>query len=163
MLFRSKVGNWQTRKALAYIVWFMDLDEADIRFLCEILQMPGSLNAALKSAHRLAFDLPNLVGKKTSVIVNRLDNVPALALYAVFTKSKDDRARNLLIEYSQKWQFMKHGIDGNVLRNMNVPSGPIIEKILHRLRAAWLDGEISSSHEEEELCRRLIADLLHNK
>jgi len=159
----EKVGNWQIRKALAYIVWFMDLDEADIRFLCEILQMPGSLNAALKSAHRLAGDLPGLVDKKKSVVVNRLESVPPLALYAVYIKNKEDWARNLLLEYSQKWQFLKPGIDGNVLRNMNVPSGPIIDKILHRLRAAWLDGDICSFHEEEELCRRLIADLLHNK
>jgi hypothetical protein len=125
--------------------------------------MPGSLNAALKSAHRLACDLPGLVDKKMSVVVNRLESVPPLALYAVFIKSKEDWIRNLLIEYSQKWQFVKPKTDGNVLRNMNVPSGPIIDKILHRLRAAWLDGEICSIHEEEELCRRLIADLLHNK
>ncbi len=159
----EKVGNWQTQKALAYIVWFMDLDEADIRFLCEILQMPGSLTTALKCAHRLSLDLPNLVGQKASVVVNRLENVPLLSVYSVFVKSKDDQARSLLIEYLNKWQYMKPGTDGNDLREMNVPSGPIIDQILHRLRAAWLDGEIGSSQEEEALCRRLINDLQHHK
>jgi len=40
--------------------------------------------------------------------------------------------------------------DGDALQRMGVPFGPRIGEILWRLRAAWLDGEVTSEAGERE-------------
>ena len=47
---------------------------------------------------------------------------------------------------------------GEALKGMGVPLGPRIGEILWRLRAAWLDGEVSSIDEEHKFLNRLIQE-----
>ncbi len=50
----------------------------------------------------------------------------------------------------------KTELDGNDLIALGVPPSKLIGEILHRLRAAKLDGEVKTRHDEERLVRRLM-------
>jgi len=39
-----------------------------------------------------------------------------------------------------------------------IPPGPIYSRILTLLRNAWLDGEVTSADQEEQLLRRLLQE-----
>jgi tRNA nucleotidyltransferase (CCA-adding enzyme) len=61
-----------------------------------------------------------------------------------------------LREYLVTWRHIKPTINGNDLKGRGLEPGPRFAGILRRLRAAWLDGEVHSSHEEHTLLDRLL-------
>ena len=46
---------------------------------------------------------------------------------------------------------------GEELRALGVPPGPAYRAVLESLRAAWLDGKITSKSEEQVMLRQLLA------
>jgi tRNA nucleotidyltransferase (CCA-adding enzyme) len=56
-----------------------------------------------------------------------------------------------LQQYQSEWQYVKPLTDGNRLRAMGIPPAPIYREILEALRAARLDGRISTQEEEEAM------------
>jgi tRNA nucleotidyltransferase (CCA-adding enzyme) len=49
--------------------------------------------------------------------------------------------------------------NGHSLRALGLEPGPQYRRILERLRAAWLDGEVSSAEQEDALLRILLDSL----
>ena len=58
-------------------------------------------------------------------------------------------------DYLLKWWFNSSKITGNDLKKMGFGSGPKIGRVLKRLRAAWIDGEIRTEQEETALLEQL--------
>jgi tRNA nucleotidyltransferase (CCA-adding enzyme) len=107
---------------------------------------------ALLSASGLLSDLPGLRGSQPSVWVSRLEDIPLLAIYAVFVITNDQ----ILSEFSLKLRFVHPFTDGHELRKLGLAPGHSYHTILSDLRAAWIDGKISSKEEEMELLSDLI-------
>jgi len=91
-------------------------------------------------------------------ITQRLDDVPAIARYAVFLACEEPEEREILLNYETRWRDIRPTIDGHDLRSMGLPPGPAYREILQTLRAAWLDGKIASSETEANLLEDLIRE-----
>jgi tRNA nucleotidyltransferase (CCA-adding enzyme) len=82
----------------------------------------------------------------------RLDEIPALSVYAVWLVT----SRAALQDYLITWRQIKPYTTGYTLQQRGLPPGPRYKEILSRLRAAWLDGEVKTEEEELNLLITLI-------
>jgi len=64
-----------------------------------------------------------------------------------------------LESYSRLLRHVHPYTDGFALRELNLPPGPHYREILARLRAAWLEGAVTSEEEELILLQELLANL----
>lgn len=150
------------RLALAYIVWLTGLPYEKNQSIAKRLCFPGDLPGALKTAHELWNELPGLVSVKPSLIVERLQKVPIIVLYALYClempgkEQNDADIRCLIRNYIYRWRRIRQITDGHGLRLRGLKPGPWYKQILERLRAAWLDEEISNLSEEEKMLEKII-------
>jgi hypothetical protein len=63
--------------------------------------------------------------------------------------------------YFSTWRYLESVADGSTLREKGVSQGPIYSQILWKLRAGWLDGQISDPGQEEALLEALLKELRH--
>jgi tRNA nucleotidyltransferase (CCA-adding enzyme) len=61
-----------------------------------------------------------------------------------------------LLSYISLWRHVKPRTTGNDLKARGLPPGPRYGEILTRLRAAWLDGEVTDKEQELALLERLL-------
>lgn len=127
------------------------------------LRFPGTLCEALLAAIHLRQDLPNLAGQPPSEIVARLENVPLPSLYAVYRTVSDDRTCGLIDQYIREWQHIKSKVNGDMLQGMGIPPGPAYRHILNGLRKAWLDGEIKTHEQEQNLLKKLLNEVNYGR
>jgi tRNA nucleotidyltransferase (CCA-adding enzyme) len=143
---------------LSYILWLIRLPTTHSSSVMERLTLPVYLQDEVLAAQSLWLELPSMVGYLPSQVASRLEGVPALALYAVYLASEEDRTRMLLWEYSAHWQHIESITSGHDLRLRGIPVGPRYKQILSALRDAWLDGKIQSVMEEEALLDQLLTN-----
>jgi tRNA nucleotidyltransferase (CCA-adding enzyme) len=86
----------------------------------------------------------------------KLEKVTDLACYALYIVTDYPELSQNLESYISHWQFVAPYTDGNHLRSLGIQPGPIYSEILGKLRAAWLDGEISTYEEEQDLLYKLL-------
>lgn len=141
------------KRALAYILWFSPLPAGDLQKLQARLTLPEWLAQTISAAADLRRDLPALRGQPASAWVKRLETAPFLAVYAVFLATRQPE----LEIYAQKWRSLRPRLTSARLLKMGLAPGPRFGEILRRLRAAWLDGEISSEAEEIAMLEKLLA------
>lgn len=149
------------RRALGYLLWLSDLSPEQIHAVCARLRLPVTLRIALLAAHHLRADLPGLIGAKPSAVVARLDEVPPLALFAVWLMAAPEE-RSPLEAYLARWRLVRPQTTGHTLQARGLTPGPHFRKILRRLRDAWLDGEVTTGQEEQTLLEKLISNGGHN-
>ncbi len=152
----SELGNVPVRIALAYMIWLARLQLEKAYSVADRLRLSGTLQAQIVLICQLFYDLANLHDSPPSHIVHRLENIPPTALYAAYLLVESETDRSLLEHFALKWRHIQPGINGETLRDMQIPPGPIYKNILGRLRAAWLDGIIHSPEQETELLKKLI-------
>jgi tRNA nucleotidyltransferase (CCA-adding enzyme) len=113
----------------------------------------------LSEVARLRRQLPRLSqnGLKPSEVVGILDETSdeARLLLRVATDSWSVRQR--LDQYQRRLRHVRSILTGDDLRRMGLPPGRLYSQILTRLRAAHLDGDISSREDEERLVRETLA------
>ena len=144
---------------LAYCIWLLRLAPGVISQVIERMKMPVDLRRAILAANSLCVDLPGLAGAPPSQVVQRLDGVPALSRYAVFLAADLPELRQILENYTCKWQGVTPLINGHDLRKMGLPPGPAYRKIIEELRGAWLDGHISNPEQEKAFLERLLHEI----
>jgi tRNA nucleotidyltransferase (CCA-adding enzyme) len=148
-------GN-KLRSDLSYILWLIRLSAIRTRKVIRRLKLSKSLAEDILSAQELWQDIPSLAAKKPSNIVARLDTIQPLAVYANYVATHDEMVRNALRDYAFNWRQVAPQTDGNILRQLGLPPGPIYRQILKTLRNAWLDGTIDSSEAEKSLLEKLL-------
>ena len=148
----AKPDSLYFKQTLGWILWLMRLPVSDIEQISKRLDFPVFLAAATRAASNLFADLPSFTGWKPSQWTFHLDDLPALAVYAVFLATKDEDLR----DYLSTWRNIKPTINGNHLKQLGLEPGPQFAEILRRLRSAWLDGEIRNEEEEKSLLNRLV-------
>jgi tRNA nucleotidyltransferase (CCA-adding enzyme) len=95
-------------------------------------------------------------GSKPSQQSALLKEFSGLALLMGFWFDPDLTKRAALLHEWRDWRWAKPATTGDDLRALGVPPGPIYATLLHRLRDAWLDGEVQNLDEERALLRRLM-------
>jgi tRNA nucleotidyltransferase (CCA-adding enzyme) len=144
--------------ALAYILWWLVMPEAEAKATAKRLRLPGWLRDTLLAASRLWADQESLPGLSPSQAAERFSGVPGLALYAVWLALDNPEVRELIHRYFLEWQHVQPVTTGHDLREMQLPPGPGYGMILDALRAAWLDGKIGTPAEEKELLAELVRE-----
>jgi tRNA nucleotidyltransferase (CCA-adding enzyme) len=139
------------RQTLGWIIWLMPLTSLEIDSIAERLNFPGVLTKAASAAATLFSDLASLADAKPSRWTFYLDNLPLLAVYAVYLREQTPALK----EYFTKWRNVRPKTTGDDLKMRGLPPGPEYQKILSRLRAAWLDEEITTQEQELALLEKL--------
>ena len=143
------------KRTLAWLLWLSPVSLATIKILSRRLRFPAALTRLLLAASALRADLPALKDAKPSGWVNRLEDLPEFAVYAVSLSAKGN-AKRALQDYLEKWRQIKPKTTGHDLKELGLPPGPKYQNILRELRNAWLDGDIKSAKEETELLKKLL-------
>jgi tRNA nucleotidyltransferase (CCA-adding enzyme) len=150
--------GYPLKTALAYVLWWLVLPAERARATAKRLRLPGWLRDALLAAIGLWDEQDKLSGAAPSEVVGRFEGVPGLALLAYWLALEDSAAQEQVDRYFQKWQHVQPVTSGHDLREMDLPPGPGYGQILERLRAAWLDGELSTPEEEQVMLAQLVKD-----
>lgn len=141
-------------QTLGWILYLILLSESEIEAVSERLAFPALLTKALKSASALNGDLDSFKNWKPSQWTFHLDELPTLSIFAVYLLTHE----TFLHTYLAEWQHIKPKTNGNDLKQLGLEPGPKYKKILSRLRAAWLDGQVKNIEEEKSLLDDLIAN-----
>lgn len=148
------------RNHILYGLWLIRLKPKEITAIAQRLRFPGALKADILNAQHICefiCDLPS--GLKVSEIVARLEDARERSLImAYLALDKDSEAEQALMTYLSRWRSLQPCTTGDTLRERGLQPGPHYRKILWRLRAAWLDGEITDPEEESLLLEGLVKD-----
>jgi len=142
---------------LLYILWLLRLPSGQAINVSARLKLSSNLVKSIRAACHLWQTRENLVDARPSAVVERLADVPHDALIVVY-HAAENGVRQVIGNYMARWQHVSPTITGRDLRALGVPPGPIYKQILNRLRAAWLDDEITTPEEEAALLDRLILE-----
>ncbi len=155
--WRLETKGARLQSQLGYILLLIRLAAIPTRKVIKRLKLPSTLAHEILSSQDLWQDIHSLKTAKPSKIVDRLDTIQPMAVYANYLAAQEDEVKNLLWEYVSNWRRVIPRTDGNILRQLGIPPGPVYRQILQTLRNAWLDGKIASPEEEESYLEKLIA------
>ena len=153
------MGGISVEKALAYLTWLVHFPARIAGSISQRLKLSASLDHTLQEACQLLADLPQLAGASPSSLVERLDPLPLLAIYAVYLNTNEDGLRQPLAQYATRWRHVVPLTDGNTLQLRGLPPSPAYRPILKTLRNAWLDGQVNTPDDELALLDRLLAEI----
>jgi tRNA nucleotidyltransferase (CCA-adding enzyme) len=139
-----------------WLLWLMHLTDQEIEFLNERLHFTAELLKMLRSAALLETNLPDLMGRKPSQVVQLLEGYSIKAIEVFSIALQDESLRSILNKYLSEWWGIKPKTTGHDLKKHGIPPGPKYNEILRRLRAAWLDGEVKSEEEEKKLLKTIV-------
>ena len=154
--FNLDLKRGSNQRKLAYILWFIQLPVEKIQAILRRLRFPLTVNKVVIPASHLWKDLPWLANAKLSQIANRLEDVPTLAIFAVFLAARDESVCNNLQAYMNRMKFISPTITGDVLKMRGLPPGPGYKRILGAIRDGWLDGKIENVAQEQAYLDELI-------
>ncbi len=151
--FQYKVSSPDER----WLLWLMSLTETEITSLNERLKFTSSLLKSLYASSKIFAALPAFADLKPSQCVGRLDGMPLPAV-SVAALVAQGQSRQNLQKYLSEWRHVKPKTTGDDLKNLGIQPGPKYQEILSSLRAAWLDKEVSSEHEEKNLLQNYLRE-----
>jgi tRNA nucleotidyltransferase (CCA-adding enzyme) len=141
---------------LGFVLWLMNFSPQNISGIAERLSFRADLREAILAAARLRRIRAKLLKLPVSDLVELLENVPKLSVYALFVSEHNSLLAKRLTLFARKWGKIHPRANGNTLRKLGLKPGPSFKVILNRLRAAWLDGEVRSARQEQKLLRALL-------
>lgn len=134
-------------KALQSFVERLRLPSADARFLAQVAQL-----REVRSQLETAAILP-------STIYHLLAPFSPEARFVLSVLGDSPRLRARLDYFEKTLRHVKPTLDGEALKAMNVPPGPVYRVILDRVLDALLDGLIKTPEEEREMAQQLVSAL----
>ncbi len=152
------------RDFLYYAIWLFRLTPQEAEGVGRRLRFPAAVLRDILETVDLNRFLQSLTATTApSVVVARLDDVQERVLITS-CMALNDRPEicQILEKYLGKWRFIQPEADGEALRAMGLPQGPIYGEILWKLRAAWLDGEIRDGVQEKALLTNMVKEALAN-
>ncbi len=138
------------RSELGWILWLLDVPEAEIRSLSKRLRMTRSSRANISSAARLKRSADALPSWPASKSAAHLDAYPEISVYAVSLQAQG-KLRRVLTDYLTVWKHMRARASGHDLKQLGLPPGPAYGRILRSLRNAWIDGNITDAAGERQM------------
>ena len=152
-----KLEQEPTPSELFLALWVYRLPSNEASSICERLHMSQGEAARFVEAGRQECDLTQ--ERSPSEWVACLDPVPEAALVATWLALSDQEAGQTIIEsYLSEWRWVHATVDGDRLRELGLVPGPAYKQILGTLRAAWLDGELESAEDEQQMAAALVGE-----
>lgn len=144
------------KQALRIIYWMWGLDEEQLSDVVTHLRINAKLVTLVKFSKSIRADVEGFCSMSPSKIYHRLENVPEIAIFAVFHSNINDAAKNCLSQYVNHYSKVRPQSTGATLRKRGLPPSEKYGEILGTLRDAWLDGKIHSYEEELALLDQLL-------
>lgn len=144
------------RHEISYVILLLRHPEDIINEISDRLKLPYNLREKSLDANRLFYNQSRIQQMPNSGIVDFLDDLDPLSIYAVYLATPDPKFKQILCDYSYQWREIRPTITGDDLRRHGLPPGPIYKAILHSLRDAWLDGVIKDESQEKEMLIELL-------
>ena len=144
------------RRNLGYILWMIQLTPEQVDPLTKRLKLSAQLTNVILAACALWQDRQKLAHSSPGQAVARLEDVPALARFALYCATSDAQLKQVLHSFITEWQNIHPTIDGRTLREMGVAPGPVYRRLLGELRSAWLEGRVSTPDQEKAFLQELL-------
>jgi len=145
------IGGRYDERSMAWLLWLLPLSKKQIESIDKRLHFTSQLVKTLLAASKLFSELTLLADQKASKCVEYLDEIPLLAVYAVYLGAPEGGAKLALQKYLTEWRHVRSNITGSDLKKRGLPPGPEYYKILRNLRNAWLDQEVQDIEAEKKL------------
>jgi tRNA nucleotidyltransferase (CCA-adding enzyme) len=152
----GQIGHTPIKTALAYLVWLLQLKCKECLDIAERFHLNNQIVDALKRAMRLWNEFYSLAELRPGELAERMQDLPPIAGYALFLLCTPGKLKTALEEYFMRWYKFSPVTDGNRLKALGLEPGPRYSEIIRRLRAAWIDGEITSPEQEETLLKEIL-------
>jgi len=146
----------ELQKDLSYTVWMIRLSRKEIKSVISRLRIPVYLEDIILTANRLWSNQSEFIDVPASVVLERLSDEPSLAVYGFFLSVNNENVREAVRNYVVDWQYITLSTDGNDLKEMGIPPGPIYSKILKRMKAGRLDGIFENEAEEKKYLEQVL-------
>ncbi|MGC9398642.1 MAG: CBS domain-containing protein [Anaerolineae bacterium] len=149
---------------LLYLHWTLflyGLERQALRRLSDRLRMPRRLSEALLQLPELEDIYEQLLStERPSKVVALLEPLTSPLLAASWLIVEAEDVRQKIYRYWTTWRHVEPRLDGDDLKALGLEPGPIFQRILHRLRALQLDGEIETEADEIAVVQEMIDDPL---
>lgn len=134
----------------------------EINSICERLSISRVNTKHLQAVHAgyqkaIGFTAETPMSEMVAIL-EPLGMVAWLSIYV----ATEEFQRDCVFNFVTHWQHIRPSYDGKRLQQMQIPAGPHYKIILEELRAAWLDGKITSFDEETVLLNKLLQQYLPN-
>ncbi|GAB6154944.1 CBS domain-containing protein [Desulfosporosinus burensis] len=134
--------------------WLMAISNMDNASIEKVLERVN-LNRSLRDETIALINLRDTL--LDSLTLSELDRVLNKApKEVVIALARDERYKQQIAECLEAGQRINMSLNGKALIQMGVKQGPEIGHILDRVRMAWLEGQISTSEEEQEIARQWV-------
>jgi len=151
-----RLGGVPIQRILAYTLWFSGLTVEQARSIGSRIKLSRGMQEIVQAAVQLAGELPGLTQLPPSQVTARLDGLPLPALYAIYQLVDLEDQKALLYQYATRWRKVMPSANGDTLRQSGLDPGPQYRDILETLRAAWLDGQIHTTEQEQAMFDALL-------
>ena len=150
-------------EALLFALWLCRATASEVRRVSDRLHLPGWLQRMVEGAQAAGRALAEVpAGAPPSRLVALLDGYPEASLACAWLALEPSaESRRWIASYLETWRKIRQRADGRDLQALGLAPGPQYGKILDRLRAGWLDGEIRSAEEERSQLESLVAEAVH--
>jgi tRNA nucleotidyltransferase (CCA-adding enzyme) len=157
----AKMNQRPIRQVLAYGFWWMSMPVAEIEAVGSRLRLPADVQRVSLQAGALLAKIDTAFPARPSQLTDLLDPLQPAAIRCAHAALPAGPEKSALEEYMRAWRHIQPGVDGNHLRALKLPAGPVYARILQQLRHAWLDGQVTSPAEEASLLASLVDQYTH--
>ena len=142
-----------------FAVFLCRLDAPEAERVCRRLQVRRrTLDEAVQATRTFQTRLPALTEDvPPSEVVTLLEGLSEVGLVVAWAIAPSAAVRAQIVQYAAQWRHVRYQMSSDDLQALGLKPGPRFGRILGRLRAAWLDGEVSSGTEEQALAAELVA------
>lgn len=156
----DELANRDRWMLILFAVWCARLAEEEAERLGRRLQVKRkTLNEVIDATQTYHKRLPLLAeAQRPSEIVWALDGLSEMGLLAAWVIAPTYELRDKITAYVMQWQAIRPMITGEDLTRLGLEPGPLYGRLLHRVRNAWLDGEVTTSEAEHALIVQLLAE-----
>ena len=143
----------------ALVGWFGTEKKDTIEALCERFQLPQRVSGAMQGLVLLFSEFEDRRKLRRSDAVFFLERIPIISLFCYDAMCDADEIHAFIRAYLSDWRKRRSVTDGTLLRSLGYESGAWMGALLNRLRAAWIDDEVSSPEAETALRDRFIREM----
>jgi len=156
----QKVGNTPVEMIIRYTILLSMQAREGVQHIMKRLKLPQVIQKSVNQTQHLLQELPQIMDKKNSDIYFLLKGIPTYTLVALQTLFYDnDKIVSLLDLFQDEWIKLKPYTSGNDLKKMGILPGPVYKLINQLLQAAWIDNNVISRDEEQQLLQTILGNL----
>jgi tRNA nucleotidyltransferase (CCA-adding enzyme) len=149
-------GSIEQRHGI-YCLWLLRLTLVQARAVIARLKLSAGLARLIEETIGLWQELSSFQNARPSRVVESLEEIHRLALYAVYVACDEEPISEVIFRFVTYWSKIRPITSGRDLEEMGVPPGPAYREILKALRDGWLNETITTRLQEKAMLDKLLA------